>query len=412
MNTLSQVKKLIRLETARQERGLVMIASENYCPQNILDLLATPLSNKYSEGYPGKRYYTGNRFIDEIETLACQEALKMFGWKPADWHANVQPHSGSSANLAVYLGLLKPGDKIIAMDLAQGGHLTHGSPVNASGQLFKFIAYGVDKKTEKLDYTQIEALAIKHKPKMIVCGATAYSREIDFKKFSRIAKKCDAYLLADISHIAGLIVGDAHPSPFPYADIITSTTHKTLTGPRGAFIVCKKELAKNIDKSVFPGMQGGPLENIIAAKAVCFARTQTKKFKDLQKQTVLNAKILTEIFSANDIKVISGGTDNHLLLLDVRSLKLTGKIAADILAEAEIYTNANMIPFDPATALNPSGLRSGTPALTTRGLKEKEMALISLWIVEILKNPQNKELRKRIKQEVHNLAKKFSIYSR
>jgi glycine hydroxymethyltransferase len=295
----------------------------------------------------------------------------MFGLKSDKWHANVQPHSGSSANLAVYLGLLKPGDKILAMDLAQGGHLTHGSPVNFSGKLFKFIHYGVDKKSCLLNYKKIEKIARRKKPKMIVCGATAYPRLIDFKKFSAIAKKVNALLLADISHIAGLIVAGVHPSPFPWADIITSTTHKTLAGPRSAFIICRAELAKEINKAVFPGLQGGPLDNIIAAKAICFEQALSK---------------------------------------NLRPLKLSGKEAADLLEEVEIYTNANMIPYDPATPLNPSGLRLGTPALSTRGMKEKEMRQIGLWISEILHRPDDKKLRQRIKKEVLALTKKFPIY--
>jgi glycine hydroxymethyltransferase len=409
MSTIS-INQLIKKEIARQRQGLIMIPSENYCPQEALAAMGSPLSNKYSEGYPGKRYYTGNEYIDKIENLAKELCLKMFGLKSDKWHANVQPHSGSSANLAVYLGLLKPGDKILAMDLAQGGHLTHGSPVNFSGKLFKFIHYGVDKKSCLLNYKKIEKIARRKKPKMIVCGATAYPRLIDFKKFSAIAKKVNALLLADISHIAGLIVAGVHPSPFPWADIITSTTHKTLAGPRSAFIICRAELAKEINKAVFPGLQGGPLDNIIAAKAICFEQALSKNFDSIQKQAIKNAKALADILMKNNIKVITNGTDNHLLLLDLRPLKLSGKEAADLLEEVEIYTNANMIPYDPATPLNPSGLRLGTPALSTRGMKEKEMRQIGLWISEILHRPDDKKLRQRIKKEVLALTKKFPIY--
>jgi len=407
---LTRINQLIKKEIARQEQGLVMIPSENYCSKEALAAMGSPLSNKYSEGYPGRRYYTGNKYIDEIENICRDLCLKIFGLNYDRWHANVQPHSGSSANLAVYLGLLKPGDKILAMDLAQGGHLTHGSPVNFSGKLFKFIHYGVDKKSCLLDYKKIEKIALREKPKMIVCGATAYPRVIDFKKFSAIAQKVNALLLADISHIAGLIVAGIHPSPFPFADIVTSTTHKTLAGPRSAFIICRAELAKDIDKAVFPGLQGGPLENIIAAKAICFDQALSKNFDSIQKQTIKNAKALAATLKQNGIKIISDGTDNHLLLLDLRPVKLSGKEAANLLEEAEIYTNANMIPYDPATPLNPSGLRLGTPALSTRGMREKEMRQIGLWISEILHRPKDKKLRQRIRKEVLTLTKKFPIY--
>jgi len=410
MKKINKIKKLINKETKRQQQGLVMIASENYCPLEILQLAGSPLSNKYAEGYPGKRYYSGNQFIDEIESLACQEALKMFGLSNKYWHANVQPHSGSSANLAVYLGLLKLGDKILSLDLSQGGHLTHGSPVNFSGQLFKFVHYNVNPQTEKLNYQQIEKIAMKEKPRMIVCGATAYPRQINFKKFKTIAKKCGALLMADISHLTGLIVAKVHPSPFPEADIVTSTTHKTLGGPRSAFIICKKDLAKAIDKAIFPGLQGGPLENMIAAKAACFIRAQTSQFKKIQQQTIINARILATTLKQQGLRLISDGTDNHLLLLDLRKYNLNGRKASELLAEANIYSNANMIPYDPATPFYPSGLRLGTAALTTRGMKGKEMKLIGSWIAQIIQEPNNKYLRLKIKKEVLKLTKKFSIY--
>ncbi len=408
--SIKTIQDLIKKEVLRQKTSLVMIASENFASPAVLSAMGSPLSNKYSEGYPYKRYYTGNQYIDEIEDECRVLALKMFGLKNDDYQANVQPHSGSSANLAVYLGLLTPGDKILGMDLAHGGHLTHGSPVNFSGKLFNFIHYGVDEKTHLLDYDKIEKIALKEKPRMIVCGATAYSRTIDFKKFRAITDKVGALLLADISHIAGLVIAKVHPSPFPYADIVTTTTHKTLSGPRSAIIISKKDLALKIDKAVFPGMQGGPLENSIAAKSSCCSESLEKKFKDQQSQAVKNAKFLAEILKKNGLNLITGGTDNHLLLIDCRNLKITGKEAANLLAEANIYTNANMIPYDPATPMNPSGLRLGTPALSTRGFKEKEMALVGLWISEILKNPTNEQLRKRIKAEVVSLTKKFPIY--
>lgn len=409
VSSVGKIQKIIALEEARQKRGLVMIASENYSSPDVRKAAGSVLMNKYSEGYPGKRYYTGNQFIDEIEIMAQDLCLKLFNLSADKWRANVQPHSGSSANLAVYLGLLKPGDKILAMDLSQGGHLTHGSPVNFSGKLFTFSHYGVDEKSCRLDYKVIEAQALREKPKMIVCGATAYPREIDFKKFSAIAKKCGAYLLADISHVAGLIKAGAHPSPFPYADIVTSTTHKTLGGPRSAFIISRRELSAAIDKAIFPGLQGGPLENMIAAKAICFSEALSKDFDKRQLQTIKNTRTLSETLTKNGLEIISGGTNNHLLLVDLRPLKIGGRAAADLLSEAEIYVNANMIPFDPASPLNPSGLRIGTAALSTRGMKEKEMKLIGLMISEILKNQDNKKMRDRIKNEVFNLTAKFPL---
>lgn len=408
--TTKKIFQLIKQEARRQKNGLVMIASENYASLAVLQAMGSPLSNKYAEGYPGKRYYTGNEVIDKIETEAQRLALKIFGLSEKNWQANVQPHSGASANLAVYLGLLKVGDKILAMDLACGGHLTHGSPVNFSGQLFKFVHYGVSKKTHRLDYGAIEKIAKQEKPKMLVCGATAYPRTIDFKKFRNIADQIDALLLADIAHIAGLVVARAHPSPFPDADVVTTTTHKTLRGPRGAIIICKKELAKAIDKAVFPGLQGGPLENMIAAKAVCFSEALTQKFKKDQRQTIKNAEVLADTLIKNNLKIISNGTDNHLILIDCRPLGIGGKEAANILTETNIFTNANLIPFDPATPLNPSGLRLGTPALTTRGMKEKEMKIIGGWISQILKSPADATLRNQVKKEVWQLTKKFPIY--
>lgn len=408
--TKKTIKQLIQKETKRQQDGLVMIASENYASKDVLSAMGTSLSNKYSEGYPGKRYYTGNEVIDEIENIAKDLALKIFKLNKNDWHANVQPHSGSSANLAVYLGLLNQGDKILGMDLGAGGHLTHGSSVNLSGQIFNFAYYGVDFKTGKLNYEEIRRVAKRERPKMIVCGATAYTQQIDFKQFAEIAEEIDAFLLADISHIAGLVVAGVHLSPFSYADIVTTTTHKTLRGPRGAVIICKTGLATQIDKSVFPGMQGGPLENVIAAKAVCFLEALEGKFKKDQIQTVKNAKFLAKVLMANGLKLIADSTENHLVLIDCRSLNISGKVGANALAEAGIYTNANMIPFDPATPTNPSGIRIGTPAITTRGMKEKEVKIIGEWLVAILKNPTDDKLKRQIKKEVLKLTKKFPIY--
>ncbi len=406
----STIISLIEKEIKRQRESLVMIASENYASMDVLLAMGTPLSNKYSEGYPGKRYYTGNKYIDQIESTAQKLALKMFGLPETKWHANVQPHSGSSANLAVYLGLLNPGDKILGMDLGAGGHLTHGSPVNFSGKLFKFSHYSVNPKTNKFDYDEISRVAQKAKPKLIVCGATAYTQKINFKKFKHIADSVGAYLLADIAHIAGLVIGGVHPSPFPHADIVTTTTHKTLRGPRGAIIICRSELAKPINKAIFPGLQGGPLDNIIAAKALCFNECLSAKFKRDQVMTVKNAETLAKTLTAEGIKLIAESTQNHLILVDCRNLNISGKVGADVLAEAGIYTNANMIPFDPATPLNPSGIRIGAPALTTRGMKAKEMKIIAQWIAIILKNPQDKKLGREIAQNVLKLTKKFPIY--
>lgn len=411
MWTINSMLQLMSQETARQREGLVMIPSENYASETVLKAMGSPLSNKYSEGYPGKRFYTGNEFVDQIEDAARDSALQMFDLSKDEWAANVQAHSGSSANMAVYLGLLQPGDKILGLDLSQGGHLTHGSPVNFSGKLFKFAHYGVDKDSHLLDYGEIERIAIEQQPKMIVCGATAYPRTIDFAKFREIADKCGALLLADVSHIVGLIIAGVHPSPFPHADIVTSTTHKTLSGPRSAFIISRTAHAVAIDKAVFPGMQGGPLDNMVAAKAVCFLGAMSDTFRATQKQTVVNAKVLAQAFADAGIKVITDGTDNHLILIDCRSVNLPGKQVANLLAEANIYTNFNMIPYDPATPFNPSGLRLGTPALSTRGMKEEEMKQIGSWIIEIMKNPEDADLRSRIKNEVLELTKKFPIYA-
>jgi len=410
MSIAPAIFELIRKEIKRQQEGLIMIASENYASVDSLKAIGTPLSNKYSEGYPGKRFYTGNQYIDEIENLAKAEALKMFGLSDQEWASNVQPHSGSSANMAVYMGLLSVGDKIMGMDLSQGGHLTHGSPVNFSGKLFNFVHYGVNKETHLLDYDEIEKIALEEKPKMIVCGYTAYPRTVDFQRFRQIADKVGALVMADVSHIIGLIIAGVHPTPFPYADVVTSTTHKTLSGPRSAFIVSKIQYASQIDKAVFPGMQGGPLDNIVAAKAIAFSEAQSEEFKAKQWQIVKNSQALAQTLSDAGITVITGGTDTHLMLLDCRSVNLPGKEAVNLLAEANIYTNFNMIPYDPATPFNPSGMRIGTPALTTRGMKEDEMKIIGEWIAQIFKNPNDEQLRIKIKEQVKELTLGFPIY--
>ena len=410
MSISPQIFELIRQEVKRQQEGLVMIASENYASEDSLKAIGTPLSNKYSEGYPGKRFYTGNQYIDEIENLAKFEALKMFNLSDQEWTANVQPHSGSSANIAVYMGMLNPGDKLMGSDLSQGGHLTHGSPVNFSGKLFNFAHYGVNETTHLLDYDKIEEIAIAEQPKMIVCGATSYPRTIYFARFRAIADKVGALLLADIAHIIGLIIAGVHPSPFPYADFVTSTTHKTLSGPRSGFVISKIQYAPQIDKAIFPGMQGGPLDNIIAAKAICFSEAQSEEFKAKQIQTVKNCQALAKKLMDEGIKVITNGTDNHLLLIDCRSVNLLGKEGANLLAEANIYTNFNTVPYDPAKPFNPSGMRMGTAALSTRGMKEEELEMIGGWIAQILKNPEDKNLREEIKTKVKELTLGFPIY--
>ncbi len=400
-----EIFSLIEKETNRQKHGLVMIASENHASKAVLEAMATPLSNKYSEGYPGKRYYTGNQFIDQVETLAIERAKKLFNMP----HANVQPHSGSQANAEAYFAFLKPGDKVLGLNLSHGGHLTHGNPVNFSGTLYDFAAYGVEKETERIDMDKVRRIAEKEKPKLIVSGATAYSREIDFKEFAEIAKDVGAYSMADVAHIVGLILAGVHPNCSPYTDVITTTTHKTLRGPRSALILCKEEYGKAIDKAVFPGQQGGPMEHIIAAKAICFKEAMQPEFKEYQKQIVKNAKALAEAFLDAGLKLISGGTDNHLILMDVTPLGITGRIGSDALAEAEIYTNRNTIPFETRSPFDPSGIRIGTPALTTRGMKEKEMKQIGEWMVKILKDPQNKQLKEKTKEQIKELCEQFPL---
>jgi glycine hydroxymethyltransferase len=376
-------------------------SSDLYSSQAVREALGSVLTNKYSEGYPGARYYAGQINVDQIEEIAKSRALKMFKLAESSWHANVQPYSGSPANMAVYSAVLEPGDKILGMKLDQGGHITHGLPISFPGRIFKFSHYGVDEKTEMLDYDDILKIAKRDMPKMIVCGATAYSRIIDFKKFGEIAKKTGAYLLADISHTAGLIVGGVHPSPFPHADFVMTTTHKTLRGPRGAIIICKKELAKAIDRAVFPGLQGGPHDNQVAAKAVCFGEALDPNFKDYAKQIVKNAKALARELQGHGFRIVSGGTDNHLMLVDLRVMKITGKDAQNILEEVGITVNKNTIPNDPEKPFIASGLRIGTPAVTTRGMKEKEMKIIAQLIADVLIN------KKDVKKEVIKLTKKF-----
>lgn len=397
-----KIAQFIKDETKRQREGIELIPSENYVSADVLKAMGSILTDKYSEGYPGKRYYGGNKVIDEVENLAIARAKKLF---KTDYHVNVQPYSGSPANIAVYFGLLNFGDKIMGMKLDQGGHITHGLPVNFSGKAYKVVAYGVDRKTETLDYNNIEALAKKEKPKLIVCGATAYPRTIDFAKFAKIARSVGAILMADISHIAGLVAAGQHPSPFGHADVVTTTTHKTLRGPRSAIIFCKQKYAKDIDKAVFPGLQGGPHNHITAAKAVCFKEDMAPAFKTYAKQIIKNAQALAREFTAMNRRVISGGTDNHLLLLDVRSYNINGKQAQEILDSVDISVNKNTIPFDTESPFVTSGIRLGTPAITSRGMKEKDMKAVARLIDRALSG----ESRAKIKSEVNKFASKFNL---
>lgn len=376
-----EIRKTVEGECERQETHLELIASENFVSPAALAAMGSPLNNKYAEGYPGKRYYGGCEFVDVTENLARERAKALFG---AD-HANVQPHSGSQANQGVYLALLEPGDTVLGMSLNQGGHLTHGSPVNASGLLYNFVAYNLDPKTERIDYDDVMRKAQEHKPKLIVAGASAYSRVIDFKRFREAADAVGARLMVDMAHIAGLVAAGVHPSPVPYADVVTSTTHKTLRGPRGGLILCREELARAIDKAIFPGIQGGPLMHIIAAKAVCFKEALSPAFKDYARQIVKNAKAMEETFRELDVRMVSGGTDNHLLLLDLADEDMTGRDLETLLGEANITVNKNMVPRDRRKPSETSGVRIGTPAVTTRGMKEEDMKVIARCIHSILR---------------------------
>jgi len=394
---------LIQKEIRRQRDGFELIASENIASEAVIEAMGTPLTNKYSEGYPGRRYYGGNQVIDEIESLAIERAKQLFGAE----HANVQPHSGSQANQAAYLALAAPGDTILAMSLAMGGHLTHGSPVNASGKIYKFVHYGVRRDTERVDMDEIRALAHEHKPKIIVAGYTAYPRHLDFAAFRQIADEVGAIFMVDMAHFAGLVAAKLHPNPVPYADVVTTTTHKTLRGPRGGMILAKARFAKAVDSGVFPGLQGGPLDHVIAAKAVCFGEALLPSFVDYQEQVLLNAQTLSRTLSNEDIRPSTGGTDNHLLLLDL-SKYLTGKEAEKHLEDIGLSVNKNMIPFDPRKPLDPSGLRIGTPAITTRGLKEKETAELGKLIAGVIRSPTD-QVKANARLEVKRLAEKFPL---
>jgi len=405
-----EINQEIQNEILRQQNELNLIPSENIVSKAVLEATGSVLTNKYAEGYPKKRYYQGNQHIDSIELLAIERAKKLFNAE----HANVQPHSGAPANMAVYFALLELNDKVLGMNLNHGGHLTHGSPVNFSGKYYNFIPYHVDPETERLDMDKIRKLAHQEKPKIILSGYTAYPRTIDFKEFHDIAQEVGAVSMADIAHIAGLIAGGVHPSPLPFTDVVTTTTHKTLRGPRSAIILCKEKFAKQIDKAVFPGLQGGPHQHIIAAKAVAFHEAMQPEFKTYSEQIVKNAKALAETLMENGIKLVSNGTDNHLILIDLIKTKTVnqpamGKPIAIALEEAGIITNYNTIPFDPSTPFKPSGIRLGTPTLTTRGMKESEMKQVGEWIAKVINNHENQELKQKIKQEVKELCQRFPV---
>jgi glycine hydroxymethyltransferase len=401
-----EIARAILDETMRQTGKLEMIASENFVSEAVLEAQGSIMTNKYAEGYPAKRYYGGCEYVDVAETLAIERCKQLFG---AD-HVNVQPHSGTQANMAVYFSVLEPGDTILGMNLSHGGHLSHGSPANFSGKLYNVVAYGVDKETETIDFNEVEAQARKHKPKMIVVGASAYPRTIDFIKFRQVADQVGAVIMADIAHIAGLVATGLHPSPVPICEYVTSTTHKTLRGPRGGLIMCKEAFAKTLNSRVFPGMQGGPLMHIIAAKAVAFKEALTPEFKTYQTQIVKNAKALAGALMAEGFRLVSGGTDNHLMLVDLTSKGITGKDAQEVLDRAGITANKNGIPFDTKGPMVTSGIRVGTPALTTRGMKEAQMVLVARLIGEVLTNIQDEAKIRAVREEVRILCDKFPLY--
>jgi glycine hydroxymethyltransferase len=401
-----EIAKAIRLETERQEWKLELIASENYVSDAVLEALGSVLTNKYAEGLPGKRYYGGCEFVDIAESLAIERAKRLFG---AD-AVNVQPHSGAQANMAVYFAALKPGDTILGMNLAHGGHLTHGSPVNFSGTLYNVVSYGVREDDNLIDYEEVRELALKHRPKLIVVGWSAYPRKIDFKRFRDIADECGALLMADIAHPAGLVVAGLYPNPIPYCEFVTTTTHKTLRGPRGGMVMMKKDYERVVNSKVFPGTQGGPLMHVIAAKAVAFYEALQPEFIEYQNQTVRNAKTLGECLKERGFKLVSGGTDTHLVLIDLRDTEITGKMAEETLEKAGITVNKNAIPFDPRPPAVASGIRIGTPAVTTRGMKEGEIEKIAGFIYEALNNVGDEKILSRIREEVRELCGRFPIY--
>ena len=398
------IAELIVAEEQRQHSKIELIASENFVSKAVMAAMGSPLTNKYAEGYPAKRYYGGCEFVDQVENIAIDRAKALFGAN----YANVQPHSGSQANFAVYHAFLQPGDKILGMDLAHGGHLTHGSPVNVSGKQYVIVSYGVDEETGCINYEKVREIAVKEQPKIIVAGASAYSRIIDFKRFREIADEVGAMLMVDMAHIAGLVAAGLHPNPVEYAHVVTTTTHKTLRGPRGGMILCRKEYAQAIDKAIFPGTQGGPLEHIIAAKAVCFGEALTEEFKAYQRQIILNAKALEAALKEEGIRMVSGGTDNHLLLLDLSGMEMTGKRLEALLEDANITVNKNTVPNETRSPFVTSGIRIGTPAVTTRGLKEEHMVLVARWIARVIREGENAVPQ--VKAEVEEMMADFPLY--
>ncbi|HEY6971311.1 MAG TPA: serine hydroxymethyltransferase [Candidatus Angelobacter sp.] len=402
-----EIGRAVENEAQRQHEGLELIASENFVSEAVLQAAGSVFTNKYAEGYPGKRYYGGCEFTDVVETLARERAKKLF----AAEHANVQPHSGSQANMAAYMSVLQPGDAILGLNLAHGGHLTHGHPLNFSGKMYKIIPYGVRKDTETIDYDELEQTAERERPKLIVGGGSAYSRIIDFARMRQIADKVGAKYMVDMAHFAGLVAGGVHPSPVPHCHIVTTTTHKTLRGPRAGMVLCTQEFAATVDKIVFPGIQGGPLVHIIAAKAVCFHEASQPAFKDYARQVVANAKVLAQKMMDEGFRVISGGTDTHLFLMDVFSKGMLGSEAETVLGQAGITVNKNAIPFDTNPPLKPSGIRIGSPALTTRGMKEPEMVQVGAWIAEALNNRKDAQVLGRIRRQVQELAEVFPLYA-
>ncbi|CAM3725275.1 serine hydroxymethyltransferase [Corallococcus sp. ZKHCc1 1396] len=402
-----EIAQVLRQETERQEEGLELIASENFVSPAVMEAVGSVLTNKYAEGYPGKRYYGGCDVVDVAETLAINRAKELFG---AD-AVNVQAHSGSQANMGAFMALMKTGDTMLSLDLNSGGHLTHGAAFNFSGKLYKVVHYGLTRETETIDFAQVEALALEHKPKVLVVGASAYPRTLDFAKFREIADKVGASMLVDMAHIAGLVAAGVHPSPVPFAEIVTTTTHKTLRGPRGGMVLSKEAFAKSINSQIFPGIQGGPLMHAIAGKAVAFKEALTPEFKAYQKQIVANAQALAEALKSAGLRLCSGGTDNHLMLVDLRSKKLTGKVAEEVLGKAGITVNKNMIPFDPEKPMVTSGVRVGTPAITTRGMREKEMAVVGRLMGEALDSAQDDAGLARVRGQVKDLAQGFPLYA-
>jgi len=401
-----EIHDAIKHEEKRQSTGLELIASENFTYKAVLEATGSVFTNKYAEGYPGRRYYGGCEFADAVESLAIERAKKLFGVE----HANVQPHSGSQANMSVYLTVLKPGDTVMGMNLSHGGHLTHGHPLNFSGKYYKFVPYGVRKDTEAIDYDDLESLARQNKPRLIVVGASAYPRTIDFERIGKVAREVGALTMVDMAHIAGLIAAGEHPSPVPHAEFVTSTTHKTLRGPRGGVVLCREPFAKDLNRSVFPEMQGGPLVHVIAAKAVCFKQAGTDEFKAYIRQVTRNAKTLAARIAARGFRIVSGGTDTHLFLVDVFSKGINGRQAEQALDKSGITVNKNAIPFDQNPPMTPSGIRIGTPALTTRGMKEPEMEAIGEWIADVLDRQDDETLQQRVKKEVETLCEKFPLH--